>query len=431
MVEVVPFKGLLYNPKKTGPFSQVVAPPYDVISPAMQEELYKKNPYNIVRLILNKETAEDTKDSNRYTRSATLYQQWLKENALTQDSEPCFYIYQQEYDFEGNRNIRIGVFARVRIEDFSKGNICPHEFTLSKAKQDRSALLRTCKANFSPIFGLYSDPEKTSDQIFEQVAKSTPLAEIEDQGVVHRFWKSDDPVITETLSGLFKDKKIVIADGHHRYETALAYHNENSAHVLDSAHVMMFLTNLESESLTVYPIHRMIKTPEPFDLGDFLKKASQHFNICPLSLKEPRDVEIKQILEQEGSGSGTFCAYIGNGEAYLLKVKNPDNILPLLSSEESPELKALDVAQLHALAIKAILGIDTKNPDNQNYVTYNANRAETVQRIDTGEFDLAFFLNPTPVSEVRRLAESGVRLPQKATYFYPKLLSGLVINPFN
>jgi uncharacterized protein (DUF1015 family) len=430
MVEVVPFKGLRYNTEKTGPFDQIIAPPYDVISPAVQDELYEKNPYNIVRLILNKETPEDTESSNRYTRSAKLYQQWISDNVLTQDNEACFYIYQQKYDFEGTRKYRIGVLARVRVEDFSQGNICPHEFTLAKAKQDRSALLRACKANFSPIFGLYSDPEKISDKIFEEITENPALAEITDQGIVHRFWKSSDPSVSQTLTDLFKDKKIVIADGHHRYETALEYYKENGNNVPDSAYAMMFLTNLESEFLTVYPIHRMIKTPAPFDLAKFLRDAKFYFDIQPLPLgQESRDTDIKRALEKEGSGSGTFCAYIGNGEAYLLKVKNPDAILSLLSSDESPLLKALDVAQLHTLAINTLLKIDTRASDKQQYVAYKVDRAETVKQIDSGEFDLAFFLNPTPVAEVRRLAESGVRLPQKATHFYPKLLSGLVINP--
>jgi len=430
MVDVVPFKGLRYNIEKTGPFHQVIAPPYDVISPALQDVLYEKNPYNVVRLILNKETPEDTDSSNRYTRSAKLYQQWIKEDVLTQDDEACFYIYQQEYDFEGTRNYRIGCLARVRLEDFSQGNICPHEFTLAKAKQDRSTLLRACKANFSPVFGLYSDPEKFSDNIFEEIAKTSALAEIEDQGIVHRFWKSDDPSITQTLTDLFRDKKIVIADGHHRYETALDYYKENRKDVPDSAYVMMFLTNLESEFLTVYPIHRLIKTPSPFDLARFLKDAESYFDIQILALGEKsRDTDIKRALEKEGSGSGTFCAYFGNGEANLLKIKNPDAILSLLSSGDSPLLKALDVAQLHMLAINTLLKIDTRDPDQQQYVAYQVDRTETVKRVDSGEFDLAFFLNATPVAEVRHLAESGVRLPQKATYFYPKLLSGLVINP--
>jgi len=430
MVDVVPFKGLRYNTEMTGPFNQVIAPPYDVISPAVQDELYEINPYNIVRLILNRETPEDTESSNRYTRSAKLYQQWISEKVLTQDNEACFYIYQQEYDFEGTRKHRIGVLARVRLEDFSQGNICPHEFTLAKAKQDRLALLHACKANFSPIFGLYSDPEKISDKIFEEITKNSALAEIADQGIVHRFWKSSDPSVSQTLTDLFKEKKIVIADGHHRYETALDYYKANRDNVPDSAYVMMFLTNLESECLTVYPIHRMIKTPVPFDLAKFLKDAESYFDVQPLSLgQKSRDTDIKRALEKEGNRSGTFCAYIGNGEAYLLKVKNPDAILPMLASEESPMLKALDVAQLHTLAINTLLKIDTRAPDKQQFISYQVDRAETVKRIDSGEFDLAFFLNSTPVADVRRLAESGVRLPQKATYFHPKLLSGLVINP--
>ena len=263
MVDIVPFRGLLFNQEKIGSLDQVIAPPYDVISPEQQEALYKKNPYNVVRLILEKQYPEDDEKENRYTRSSAIFNKWIEDEVLVKDKQLGFYIYRQEYVHEGESVCRVGFFARVRTEDFSSGNICPHEFTLAKAKRDRMNLLKSCRANFSPIFGLFSDSSGEIDAILNQTIKNEPFAVIEENGILNKAWRLND---TEKLSCIvedFNNKKILIADGHHRYETALNYHKENKNEVKDSAHVMMFLTNLEAQSLTVYPIHRLIKSPKP------------------------------------------------------------------------------------------------------------------------------------------------------------------------
>ena len=245
MIEVKPFHGLLYDTKVTGPLIEVTAPPYDVISPALQESLYQKNPHNVVRLILGKEFSTDSKMDNRYTRSANIFQKWLKEKVLVRDPQPGFYLYSQEYEFEGERFCRTGFFARVKTEAFSEGNILPHEFTLSKAKTDRNHLLNACHANFSPIFGLYSDPEGDIDALLKDEDNIEPLSVIDDGSVVHRIWRLKNPATCQKISGQIRDKKIYIADGHHRYETALAFTEANQDKVEDCAHVMMFLTNMD------------------------------------------------------------------------------------------------------------------------------------------------------------------------------------------
>ncbi len=430
MVDVVPFKGLLYNQDVTGPLERATAPPYDVISPDAQDALYEKSPHNVVRLILGKQFPEDTDNDNRYTRSAKVFGEWIENSVLTQDKEPGFYVYSQDYSFDGVRRSRIGFFARVRVEDFSTGNICPHEFTLAKAKKDRAHLIEACRANFSPIFGLFSDPDGGIDKKLSAVTNTPPLATIEDPAVTHRLWRLDDKETLASISQAFRDKRIYIADGHHRYETALAYFKKHGDTVPDSAHVMMFLTNLDSESMSIFPIHRLVRCPQPFDRESFLSKVSAYFNIEPL----PQDFDadkIKAVLKAAPENGVTFCAYLGEKHFYRMELTGNDHVLPYMKPDEPEELKVLGVAQLHFLILRSILGIDTKDPKNQQYVSYKVDVTEAIERVDAKEFDLAFFMNPTPIAQVRRLAENGVRLPQKATFFYPKLLSGLVINRFS
>ncbi|MCH7920733.1 MAG: DUF1015 domain-containing protein, partial [Planctomycetes bacterium] len=220
MVEVVPFHGLLYNEGTAGPLAELVAPPYDVIRPDLQEALYAKNPYNVVRLILGRQNETDDDNNNRYTRAAVDFTEWQAQDILKKDERPGFYVYSQEYTFNGKTNNRVGFFARVRLEDFSAGNICPHEFTLAKAKQDRTQLIRACKANFSPVFGLYSDPKGALDGKLAEIVQHPPLAVIEENAILNRLWRVNDSATLDFLSAQFAEKKITIADGHHRSASA-------------------------------------------------------------------------------------------------------------------------------------------------------------------------------------------------------------------
>ena len=428
MVEVVPFNGLRYNEEKSGPLAELIAPPYDVIRPNMQEELYARNPYNVVRLILGKQFEDDNDSNSRYTRSAKDFTDWQSKDILKEDAEPSFYVYSQEYTFNGQTNNRIGFFARVRLEDFDKGNICPHEMTLAKAKRDRAQLIRACRANFSPVFSLFSDPGGTIDGKLAKIIEQPPLTEIDEDSVIHRIWKVNDTETVQFLSGSFKDKKVYIADGHHRYETSLAYHKEHGAEVPDSAHVMMFLTNLDAQSLAIYPIHRQLKCPAPFNRQTFIKQLEPYFNVESLPKGQTAD-QLTALLEKVGKDGVAFCTYLGQGDALLLKLKDIEKVVPFME-DDSTDLKVLDVYQLHTLVLRELLRIDTHKPEHQQYITYNVRTAESMANVDAGTFDLVFFMNATRMDQVRELAERGIRLPQKATYFYPKLLSGLVINPF-
>ena len=223
MAKVVPFKGLLYDQSKVGLLKFVTAPPYDVIGPDLQEELYHRNPFNVIRLILAKESSEDTSEDNRYTRSANKFKEWLASGIFIEEDEPCYYGYSQDFDLNGEQVKRVGFFARVKLEEFEKGNIYPHEHTLEKAKKDRSQLIKACRANFSPIFGLFSDPTCEIDKKLLLTADKKEIGGVEQPGVAHRVWKIDDSEAIRFLSQAFSENKIYIADGHHRYETALTY----------------------------------------------------------------------------------------------------------------------------------------------------------------------------------------------------------------
>ncbi len=429
MVDVVPFTGLLFDQEKTGPADGFTAPPYDVISPQQQDELYEKNAFNIVRLILEKQYPEDDEQNNRYTRSSATFKQWIEAKVLVKDEKPGFYVYSQEYTYEEQSVCRVGFFARVRVEDFSAGNICPHEFTLAKAKQDRMKLLKACRANFSPVFGLFSDPAGEVDTRLNQAMKDQPLAVVEENGILNKVWRLDDEETLGFITEQFNDKKIFIADGHHRYETALNYHREHGDTVEDSAHVMMFLTNLDAQSLAIYPIHRLVKSPTPFDETDFMHQVENYFDVEPLDKGIGKE-GIRELLESADEDNIVFSVYFGQDKGYFIKIKDKTKMLPLLTADEPEELQVLDVAQLHTLLLKTILKVDTKDPHSQQYVTYKVDMDEALSRVDSGEFDMVFFMNATRIEQVRNLAEKGIRLPQKATFFYPKLLSGLVINKF-
>ncbi len=428
MVQVVPFKGLLYDQEKCGSLQELIAPPYDVIKPHQQEALYDKNPSNVVRLILGKQFPDDNESNNRYTRSARDFIDWQNQGILVEDARPCFYAYSQSYEFEHRKVHRIGFFARIRLEDFTAGNICPHEFTLAKAKKDRARLIEACRANFSPVFGLFSDPSRSVDDQLIRATQTDPLGVIEDTGITHKLWRIADDGIISFLTRAMVDKKIYIADGHHRYETALAYSKSQKSGD-DSDHVMMFLTNLESESLTVFAIHRLIRSPDGFDSEAFFSHLEDHFDVQSLPERiSPK--KIQSLLSQEGDSKNVFIAYLGHGKGYLLKVNDVNRVVPYLKNEEPTDLKVLDIMQLHAMLIRPALKVDTLIPEHQQFVSYTIDIKLAMDEVNAGNYHVTFFMNPTRVSQVRELAEKGVRLPQKATYFHPKLLSGLVINKF-
>lgn len=423
---ITPLRGLRYDTAVAGSLESLLAPPYDVIKPDMQEELYKKSDYNIVRLILGKKTDNDNDADNRYSRAASYLADWIDKSVLVREEKPAIYVYAQTFDVLGEKTTRVGFIARKRLEEFG-GSVHPHEKTLSGPKTDRLNLTRACKCNFSQIFGIYTDKKKITDNLLSEITKKTPDMEATtDDATLHRLWIVTDEQWIKNLADTMQNKNILIADGHHRYETALNYLNENSGEggsPEDLKYVMMFFTNTESEGLTVLPTHRIIHNVPDLDLGTFFENLNKNFDVeeVPSPNGSRNDSAEKAMLSRMKNASGSVLGlYSGNGRYSLLTYK---------TKTQSSVLEKLDVGLLHGRLLEPMLGIGAKELAAQSNVSYTINVAEAAARVDSGNSQLAFFLNSTPVEQMRDVAEAGLTMPQKSTYFYPKLISGMVINP--
>lgn len=441
MAQVIPFKGFRYNTSKIDDLSKVMTPPYDVISPAEQDQFYQMSQYNIIRLELGKEEPGDDECHNKYTRAARYLKDWIENQILIQDKQPSFYIYQQQFSLtNGNTYTRTGFIGLVRLEEFSKGVILPHENTLSKPKADRLQLMRACEANFSQIFALYDDPAKKIPSLLKQHIESySPDIEVEAiPGIIEKLWVVSEHSAIQQIQDNMADKKLYIADGHHRYETALTYRNERMAqnphHTGDELYnfVMMMMVEMEDPGLIILPTHRAISGIKGFSKEEFLKSAAKDFIVeehtfSGKTLKQRAD-EMEGLLAEKGSHS--FVFYDGDAKScYVLTLKSM-RIMNERLPQHDISYRSLDVTILHTLLLEPLLGIGKEQMANQDFITYTHDLMEGAQWVEEGRCQMAFFLNPTSVKQVKEVSLAGEKMPQKSTYFYPKLLTGLVINKF-
>ena len=412
MAEILPFRGILYNVSKVS-IGDVLAPPYDLITPEYQEELYQRNPYNVVRIDFGKEQHGDSEAYNKYTRARGYLEKWIDEGILRVNERPAFYAYEMSYAIDGEEKKLIGFLGLVKLEELGKGKIHPHECTYSKPKQDRLNLLRICKANTSPIFSLYKSTDKKVSTILSEVAQTRPYLEAADAaGAIHRLWQIDGRGDIEIIKEELRDKDIFIADGHHRYETSLEFQREMAGRQLVSSnnepfnYVLMFLANMVDSGITILPTHRLVKEiPE-----DIHKRFSEYFEIEPVSA----DFNIAARI----SGRRYVFGFFQNREErwYLLTF-NGRNL-----SEVHPAMREIDVIVLHDLVLKKIFEVED--------IAYEMDVTKALEKVRNGTFRAALFLNPTKVEDVEKAAVISVRMPPKSTYFYPKLLTGIVINSF-
>jgi uncharacterized protein (DUF1015 family) len=415
MAEVIPFKGVLFNVPKISKISgeDLLAPPYDIISPEYRETLYNKSPYNIVKVDFGKELPEDNDKQNKYTRAKEYLEAWLKEEVLLVSDQPCFYLYEISYNIKNKEQKLSGFLGLVRLEPLGKGNIYPHEYTHSKPKKDRIELMRHCEGNISPIFSLYNSQVKGISALLSKTGKSKPYIEAKDSDAsIHRLWKIQDSASNRTIKDELDGSAIFIADGHHRYETALEYQKEMrkkkgaSDKPVPHDYVLMFLANMADEGISILPTHRLIKSisPDALDIlsADFeIEEMHNNFDISS-AIAGKRDV---------------YGLYTGGEHWYRLSYKG-EGIHGVPSA-----LKNLDVTILHELIFKQILDIDS--------VSYEMDVQKCLDLVRDNEFAAAFFLNPTRVEDVENVALASLRMPPKSTYFYPKLMTGLVLNIFN
>ncbi len=414
MAEIIPFRGICYNSEKVEA-GRVVAPPYDVISPDEKALLYEKSPYNIARVDAGAEFPQDTETENKYTRAAALLNKWIDEGVLQLSERPSLYLYQTDYEVKGEKKRLRGFFSLVKLEPFGEGSIYPHEATHSVARVDRLKLLRATKTNTSPIFSVYESPERRASRILDKVACSIPpsMSAADKDCAVHSLWVIDDPGDMEEIKKDLEGKPVFIADGHHRYETALENQRLMKKELGDKAggdepfnYVLMFLANVVDNGLTILPTHRLVKTG-----SDILKTISNCFE------EEEELPASADILGSIKGRKNTFGLY-ANGKKYRAVYKGNCEDL----SDVHPSLRKLDVVVLQELVINRLI--------HANRVGYEMDAQSAVQMVDSGRYDAAFFLNPTGIKDVMGAALSGQRMPPKSTYFYPKLMTGFVMNRF-
>ncbi|MBF0559502.1 MAG: DUF1015 domain-containing protein [Nitrospirae bacterium] len=414
MAQILPFRGLLYNPAEVSG-DDVIAPPYDVISPEYKEALYLKSPYNIVRIDAGKALDGDTDTNNKYTRARECMEKWVKEKVLIRDEAPAFYGYEIDYVHSGNRRKLRGILALVKLEELGQG-IYPHEETHSKPKADRLDLMRSCFGNISPIYSLYNSPQKIASTILRDMTEAPFISGTDADGARHSIYRVTDKSKIDSIIKEFNDKPIFIADGHHRYEVALEFKKEMDKEKRRELndfcpwdYVMMFLANMSDEGIAILPTHRLVRGIRE---NDIFRKLESDFDITRM----PKTDVSAGIPPLEGKN--VFGFYMNREDVWhILRYKGKS--LP----DIHPALKDLDVVVLHELILKRDLGITD--------IVYEMDAAEAIKRVQRGEFDGLFLLNPTGIEDVERVALSHLRMPPKSTYFYPKVLTGMVINLFN
>lgn len=424
MAEIKAFRGMRYNTEKAGKLEELCCPPYDIISEKERRGYIAQNPYNVIRLELPRE------GENVYQTAGEILDKWRDKGILIHEDKPALYIYEEEFNAYNQRRSIKGLIARVKVEEFSKGVILPHEFTLSKAKTDRLNLMKATNCNFSQIYALYMDEEHTTLSTLEQLSQGEPDAKFtDDDKITHRLWIVTDEEAIAKLTADFTDRKLYIADGHHRYETALNYRDycrENGISKEGDAqdYQMIYLMDMEHPGLVVFPTHRLVRDLKSFDRDAVLDGCEEYFDIVPYDSVG----NMNEVLHSEyDKGNKAFGFYCGKGEWYLLRLRDID-VMKQALPELSEASQQLDVSVLHTLVLERILGIDKKNMAAQINLTYTKFFEEAIMGVDKGEFQCSFILNPTRVTEIRDVAAAGEKMPQKSTYFYPKMITGMVMN---
>lgn len=434
MAIIAPFRGLTYNFKKLGDMSRLVAPPYDVINEQEQEEYYNTHPNNVIRLILGKKRPGDTDTDNRYTRSAEDMKKWEETGVLVRPEAPVMYLTAHDYDPGDGKGPRTrwGLIALVRIEEEGSRVILPHEKTFSAHKSDRLNLMKACNAQLSQVFGLFDDSDNIISGIAAEAGGSPSDVSFDfKDGTSHRMWIIKDAAFFKKAANAMRDKSIFIADGHHRYETSRNFRNlmrekygeDNGDKPYD--YVMMYLSDMNDKGLTILATHRLIKEYRTFDKDMFLDKARQYFSVAEMPAAGP--VELGDELEEAGQKTSAIGFYYHSSEKYYILSLLPD---AMDKSEEAlqPSLKQLDVIVLTRLLLNDCLGITKEDMDNDKLIKYVSNMGEALSLIETGDCKMAFLLNPTRIDQVKDVAGDFLTMPRKSTFFYPKVISGLVFN---
>ncbi|MFH1478630.1 MAG: DUF1015 domain-containing protein [Candidatus Omnitrophota bacterium] len=412
MANIAPFKGVRYNTEKIKDLSKVVAPPYDVISRDEQRKLHGSEEHNIIRVLLGEDLPGDDDKENKYTRAAGFLNKWTKSGVLKKDEEKSIYVYSQEFEVEGARKNRLGFMSLLKLEDFDtdSSSVYPHENTLQAPKEDRAKLISSINANLGPIFAVYGDEDRSLHVILTKETMNEPTIDIVDpHGIRNRLWRVTDRLTVDKIVSLMKSKKLFIADGHHRYEVGLMYSKLKN----DPNHkyILTYFTDIYADGIVVLPVHRIISGISKDSLAMFRKKLEEDFRHEAIERQE-----IKDFLSKASALEKRFVLY--DGRDFLgLSVPIKDKA-------------SLDVTVLHGDIIARLEKIASKRKEDVS-IDFTKDLNYAIEEVEKGRASISIIVNPTKITEIRDKALSGQRMPQKSTYFYPKVLTGLVINIFN
>jgi uncharacterized protein (DUF1015 family) len=431
MADIQAFRAYRYDLGRVGALSDVIAPPYDVIDAGLQQALYDRSPHNVIRLILEKESPADTEHDNRYTRSANTLRNWLSDDILIQDSARSLYVYHQDFEVEGKTFTRKGFLARVRLEPFGTGRIYPHEETLSGPKADRLKLFHATNMNLSPVFGLYPDTEETVMKALESaVGRSLPIQATDHLGVVSKIWPVTNQQTISAVTGTMSTKPVFIADGHHRYETGLRYLEDRRAtgEVKDNDHtanfILMMMVSMSDPGLLILPTHRLISGLPDLSAERLAELLGSHFTVEKVGTGDEGMRSAWELIEADGSQNLLGFGTVKDGVWQLARCKAPQEMAKL-AAQHSEAWRNLAVAVLHVLVLDRLVVPGLNAQPKCQYVHL---LREVQEAVAARQCQLAALVPPARMEHVEAIAGNLEKMPPKSTYFYPKLLSGLVFN---
>lgn len=419
---------ITYNQEKIKDISSVMCPPYDIISPQKQQQYHDINPCNFIYILLGK----DISGEDKYHRAENYFNDWRKHEILIQDTKPAIYFYSQQYKIKGEKRTRLGFISLLHLGQ--KGvSIFGHEHTRLEPKEDRLRLLKQLKANLSPIFVIFLDKKRIIQRTYQQfVENSEPFINVtDDDHTVHKLWRLDVPQILERIQEDMGGENIFIADGHHRYEVACTYRDQMKEKLGTITgeesfnYILAYFTNTQPQGLLILPVHRLLKLERELDLENFKSNLKYYFDV-----EEIKERNRFFFLMEKGGRTEHVLGMYKNNKFWLLRLKNI-GILDRIINDKPKEYKSLDISILNHIILKKVLGCDLDYLENKENLAFSPNADEFIKRVDNDEFYIAFFLNPVKMEQIISLALTGERIPPKSTYFYPKVLSGLVINKFN
>jgi uncharacterized protein (DUF1015 family) len=438
-MNILPFSGYRYNVEQIQNLDDVICPPYDQFKEGLDELLYQRHHYNFARLVVNKETPQDTVENNRYTRSRTLLEEWIRQRVFLRDTEPGVYPYFQDYRVGEEEKRRKGFIALGEVTEYSQKVVLPHERTLSKPKQDRLSLLRATLADTGLVFMLYSDPSAEIERILDEHTYRPPLMRALDLNQEENLlWRLKDPGVIEKIQEIISGKSVIIADGHHRYEVARLFSQEITPKICEDPrwglyrYKLMSFIRLESEGITIFPIHRLLHSLNSFEAGALLQRMTDYFVVeeYPFDTSDKftiLDFLIESSKKQQQAGANAFVLYLPSLKRFALTKLRREAASGLdWPPDKSLTWRKLDVSVLHVVILGRLLGIGETQLSDQANLEYVSHHTDAVRITDLKNYQCAFLLNPTPIEHLKGVVEAGDLLPQKSTHFHPKLMEGLV-----